>query len=333
MESIPHPGFTDSSGQPLFTDLAFLGDENSERAIVLISGTHGVEGYCGSGAQINFVQQVRENNDLNGCAALLLHAINPYGFAHDRRVNEDNVDLNRNFVDFAAPLPENNEYEVLHQALVPKHWDGNSRQLAEKEILAYIELNGERAYQAAVVGGQYLHADGLFYGGKAPVWSNKLWKQIVSNHLKRFRKIALIDYHTGLGTYGHGELICTSTAESPAMARAMKWFGDDVTCPTDGASVSTAIAGPLASSLDHLLPEAEITAVALEFGTYPVQTVLNALRADNWLHTHGIVDTPTGRDIKKEIKRAFYPQEESWKNSVLSKSLEVISRAIGGLSL
>ena len=29
---------------------------------------------------------------------VLLHALNPFGFAWRRRVNEDNVDLNRNFL-------------------------------------------------------------------------------------------------------------------------------------------------------------------------------------------------------------------------------------------
>ena len=42
--------------------------------------------------------------------ALLVHAINPYGFAWTRRVNEDNADLNRNFRDFAMPAPVSPAY-------------------------------------------------------------------------------------------------------------------------------------------------------------------------------------------------------------------------------
>ena len=29
---------------------------------------------------------------------MIIHAVNPYGFAHLRRVNEENIDLNRNFI-------------------------------------------------------------------------------------------------------------------------------------------------------------------------------------------------------------------------------------------
>ena len=49
---------------------------------------------------------------------VLLHASNPYGFAWGRRVNEDNVDLNRNFVDFDAPLPENPGYNEIRHGIV-----------------------------------------------------------------------------------------------------------------------------------------------------------------------------------------------------------------------
>ncbi len=45
-------------------------------------------------------------------AVVLIHAINPYGFAWIRRVNEDNVDLNRNCIDFGAAIPENPGYDT-----------------------------------------------------------------------------------------------------------------------------------------------------------------------------------------------------------------------------
>ena len=57
-------------------------------------------------------------------ALVLVHANNPHGFAHQRRVNEDNIDLNRNFIDFDAKTPESPEYAELHPALVPEAWDG-----------------------------------------------------------------------------------------------------------------------------------------------------------------------------------------------------------------
>ena len=49
----------------------------------------------------------------------MVHAINPHGFAWSRRVTEDNVDLNRNFVDHAQPYPSNPGYEELRAAICP----------------------------------------------------------------------------------------------------------------------------------------------------------------------------------------------------------------------
>ena len=69
-----------------------------------MSGTHGVEGYCGSGIQIGFLKEGLFAELPDDMSVVLLHAMNPYGFSNDRRVNEDNVDLNRNFLDFAAPI-------------------------------------------------------------------------------------------------------------------------------------------------------------------------------------------------------------------------------------
>ena len=73
--------------------------------MVIISETHGVEGFCGSGCQVGFlVERVYEGLPKTVGVALV-HALNPYGFAWLRRVNEDNVDLNRNFRDFTEPPP------------------------------------------------------------------------------------------------------------------------------------------------------------------------------------------------------------------------------------
>ncbi|MFX7984992.1 DUF2817 domain-containing protein, partial [Acinetobacter baumannii] len=55
-------------------------------------------------------------------ALLLVHAVNPYGFAHLRRVNEDNVDLNRNSVDFAEAASANPADIEVDPLLLPSTW-------------------------------------------------------------------------------------------------------------------------------------------------------------------------------------------------------------------
>src|SRR6478672_7572941 len=119
----------------------------------MVSGTHGVEGFCGSGCQVGFlVDRVYEGLPKTVDVALV-HALNPFGFAWLRRVNENNVDLNRNFQDFTKPLPPSPAYDEIHDILIPSDWDGEDRQRADSALQTFIKEKGLPSFQAAVTGG------------------------------------------------------------------------------------------------------------------------------------------------------------------------------------
>lgn len=96
---IGRPG-REPRGESLVTDVAWLGPRSAESVLMLVSGTHGIEGYAGSACQVSLLATGLPRDAKT--ATLLVHALNPYGFARGRRVNEDNVDLNRNFVNHEA---------------------------------------------------------------------------------------------------------------------------------------------------------------------------------------------------------------------------------------
>jgi hypothetical protein len=86
-------------GEELSVDTAYLGPDQPQRLLAISSGIHGVEGFAGSAIQHQLLAEQWDGLDLPGDTGLLLvHAVNPYGFAELRRVNENNVDLNRNFL-------------------------------------------------------------------------------------------------------------------------------------------------------------------------------------------------------------------------------------------
>src|SRR5258708_37200548 len=105
------------NGELLYLDTARFGPADATNMLVLISSTHGVEGHCGSGAQIAWLRTGGPTKLPNGTGASLIHAINPYGFAWTRRVTEDNVDLNRNFVDHDKGYPRNDGYLAIANAI------------------------------------------------------------------------------------------------------------------------------------------------------------------------------------------------------------------------
>lgn len=78
---------------------------SEEKYLVHLSGTHGVEAYGGSAIQSAVLQSLAINEqykdkDTNSDLPTLIfiHSVNPFGFYHNRRVNEDNVDVNRNYL-------------------------------------------------------------------------------------------------------------------------------------------------------------------------------------------------------------------------------------------
>ncbi|KAK6020259.1 hypothetical protein OSTOST_14090 [Ostertagia ostertagi] len=181
--------------------------------LVLIAGTHGVEGHCGSGAEIAWLRSGGPARLPRNTGALIIHALNPYGFAWTRRVTEDNVDLNRNFVDHDKGYPNNDGYLAIADAVLPRTWDDASKAETERVFAAYAQKHGAFGLQGALSGGQYTHPDGIFFGGNAPTWSNRTVRAIAREELSQARRVGIIDFHTGLGPFGHGELIC---AVSPA---------------------------------------------------------------------------------------------------------------------
>jgi len=194
-------------GEALSTDIARLGPDDASKLVVTISSTHGVEGYCGSGFQVDWLAHVGMAGLPAGTAALFVHAINPYGFAWTRRVTEEGNDLNRNYVDHGKPYPVNEGYLEIADDLVPADVSEAGIKAADSRLAAYRKKVGDVAYFRAVSGGQYSHPDGMFFGGGGPAWSNRTLHAIADKFLKGRKDVAVIDFHTGLGPYGYGEPI------------------------------------------------------------------------------------------------------------------------------
>jgi len=324
------PGFPD--GEPLSTDVAWLGPRDARRVVFAQSGTHGVEGFCGSGIQVGWLRQGLHMELPPDTALLLAHAINPHGFAWQRRANEDNVDLNRNFIEHGKTYPINAGYESLRDAICPAEWTTAARAASEKTLAAYGREHGAMALQAAISSGQYDHAEGVFYGGRKPTWSNRTLIELLRDHAGHVRDAAFIDLHTGLGPHGVGEIMNNHAAGEAAFDRVAQWFGTEATSTESGSSSSAPVSGDTTLGVQRALPQAVLTGITLEYGTTPLSDILDAVRADNWLHVHGDLRTQQAREIKAQIRAAFYPETNAWKQSVFERSVDVVRRTIAGLT-
>lgn len=329
VETRVNPNAEGPGGEELTTDVARFGDREAKRVLFITSATHGVEGFCGSGSQVALMRSGLLDALPKGIAVVLIHAMNPYGFAHWSRTTEENVDINRNFVDFSKPLPENQGYEEVHHFLLPMDWDGPARWDSEEAMARYIAEKGLWAFQCAVSGGQYSHADGLFYGGAEPSWSHRTFKELIGEHAGTASHAALIDFHTGLGPYGYGEPITMGTAEEKA--RAQRWYGDQVTDPDAGSSTSAPIQGLLAGAFPDVVPDAMLAPIVIEYGTVPVPDTLAALRADNWLRFRGDRRSGIAGTIKRRMRDTFYCDFDDWRAMIVTRAFEITGKAIAGL--
>jgi hypothetical protein len=321
----PHMG---PLGEPLFTDVAIIGSKHATDYLVLGSGTHGVEGFAGSGIQTGLLRKGIHNDLGPHMGLIMIHAINPYGFAHLRRSNEDNIDLNRNFIDHTKPYPENEGYEELADVILPKSlsvWENLQLRIS---LLWYRLKHGRDAMKRAVSGDQFSHPQGLFFGGHHEAWSNKTLKEIARRYLSDAKRVVFIDVHTGLGPFGGAEIIMNSVTDSPEYQRAVQMWGDLVRTTVSGNSVSVHLHASLKLAIPRMIPQIEVTAVSLEFGTYPIKEVFLALRAENWLHHYGGVGHPRAQEIKTELLRVFYPNTDDWNQSIWYHGKEIVNQAL-----
>jgi len=321
-------------GEELVTDVAWIGPNDAQFVLATISATHGVEGFCGSAAQTDWLAHGGAVRLPEGTAALFIHAINPYGFAWLRRVNEDGVDLNRNHIDFSQPLPANPDYDELADALVPREIAGPVLEAADRKLAAWRAKHGEQAYRLARSGGQYSHPAGHCYGGIKPTWSRLTIESIIADYKLALRDaVAVIDFHTGLGPFGYGEPICGHAPDTLASRRARAWYGDSVTSPTVGTSSSIPLTGHGRDTWVRLLDE-RVVFITLEFGTYSQDRTLTALRGDYWLHGRGTVhwNAAETRCIKANIRKHFFPDTKDWKEMVLFRSRQILRQAEAGLA-
>ena len=321
------------NGEELGTDIALIGSQSANNMVIVGSATHGIEGFCGSGCQTGFLKENWSAKLNSDTALILVHANNPHGFAHQRRVNEDNIDLNRNFIDFHNALPDSSQYAKLHSSLVPDHWDGPTREEAAVRIETFKRREGLKAFQQNTSSGQYDYPEGLFYGGRRPSWSRNTIENFAKKYLSNSKRIGIIDFHTGLGPRGFGEIIGRGDLTDPQYERASAWYGPGVKSAAIGNSASVRLTGTIDYGYSRSCPNTQLTAITLEFGTLPLENVHLAIRADNWVYVKGGGEkSPYFKTIKEQMRTAFYGEDSQWKQDVWVRAQEVVELTIHGIS-
>ncbi|MEZ5839278.1 MAG: DUF2817 domain-containing protein [Hyphomicrobiales bacterium] len=326
-------GLAGPDDSELTIDVARIGPADAERVVVCSSGLHGVEGYFGSAVQLAALDAVAaeglpDGGLPDGVALVLVHALNPYGFAFGRRANEDNFDLNRSFFLQGAPRPDPNTRIVgLDEFLNPKAPAGHGGAFLPRAVYLILRYGFNRM-KNAIAGGQYSNPRGLFYGGRR----ESRTQEIVAAHLAAWvgpaRQVVHVDFHTGLGKSATYKLLFAEHGDPARRARLASLFGAAHVEGFDAGGVAYAVTGNFADWCEATLAGIDYVGVAAEFGTYPSLKMLAAMRAENQAHFWNMPGDPDGAAAQAAMIEMFAPADSGWRDSVVADGRRILAAAL-----
>lgn len=316
----------------LTVDVALLGDRDSKRAIVLTSGLHGVEGFFGSAVQIALLERYKRVGLDQSIKFVLVHALNPYGFKYLRRFDQNNIDLNRNFL---AQVGEYSGapagYSKLNPFLNPDS-PPSKREPYFLKALLNIGRYGIPSLKASIVGGQYEYPKGLFFGGAGSSETANIVRQNCDQWIGDAEAVVHVDLHSGLGSFGDCKLLLNESGESEQYKWYSDVFGDQHIEPlTAPEGTAYQVKGSMGDWLQKHFADRKYYFVGAEFGTYSAIRVLGAIRAENRLQHYGDSSHPIYNATKAELLECFCPQSKQWRNKVVDSSLDIVTAAAVGV--
>lgn len=337
-EAVLHPSGTGPGGEALYLDVAWFGRPDAPRVFMTVSGTHGQEGFAGSAAQIGFLRS-DALRDLPGDVALLfIHASNPWGWANFSRTTENNVDLNRNFVDHSVERRAHALYAELDAVLKIRDLTREKLDAIWPRMVELIQRHGAQEAVNAIAAGQYNDPRGTNYGGVAPEWSNSTVRDVVRRYCAGSRKVGFIDWHTGLGDFGESFFMSFDDELSPEYRRAAQWWGE-ATLQRGKGGPDNGMPWPKYTGLllqgvqqEIVALGAQFTGVVVEFGTYPLPEMFSSLIVDQWLK-YGAPSSPgVAQEWRDWMMERFCPADPEWRRRVVDDSTRTYRQGIAGLA-
>ncbi|MDY6937641.1 MAG: M14 family metallopeptidase [Cyanobacteriota bacterium] len=321
---------TGPDGETLTVDVAYLGPDRPHTAIVLSSGLHGVEGFFGSAVQSALLQHYLPQwlPLPEKTALILLHAVNPYGFAWRRRCNEDNIDLNRNFlVDGQAYGGSPARYGEFDRFFNPPSPPNQLDPFLAKTLTLALRY-GIATLKNTLPVGQYDFPKGLFYGGAGPSQTQQIMAEHLPGWIGPAQWVVHIDLHTGLGKPGTYKLLLGESSKPDRVKWLTSKFGADLVEISQPDKTSYRTRGSWGHWCRQTFSDRCYDFLLAEFGTYPVLAVVKALRAENRAHWWGEPGSPAYERAKEQLVEAFAPADRLWREQVVAAGVDLVRQAL-----
>ena len=315
----------------LYVDSIYLpATEEQTNLIILTTGVHGIEGYIGSVMLDVFWQEIYTEINIANTGVLVVANVNPYGMKYHRRYNENNVDLNRNFIlDWESfDLTVNKDYPLVKEFLGPQKQMGNIL-FHEADFYGSMIKNlvsaGVDTISNALLGGQYEYAEGVYYGGVGDEKSTTYLKGVFQQSLESaYENIVHIDIHSGYGPR-YNMVIFNSVFETMNEAETVALFGYENVISYD----SEAFYPTTGDTTDYFYrlheqmgTDTSLFSTCFEFGTIGdgfLDSVISMKYTieENQNHWYPSENNITNQVIKERYYELFYPTEKEWREKTV----------------
>jgi hypothetical protein len=325
------------SARDLVVTIAEFRAAQPEKLYVVCTGIHGIEGYAGAAITRLLLASGLRQLDMQHTSLLLVHALNPFGFAQFQRVNANNVDLNRNCEVEGEALfaADSSAYRALASLLAePRAAQAGplARAVFYARILAALARHGAPALRQATLSGQYVEARGIFYGGKVIEPEIAFFQQHYVRLASIHREVLLTDLHTGYGERGQAY---------PLFARAdsaeIRAFTDRGVSDASGHDKTYTVHGDLVGYCFHtakrLQPDGCFNGLAIEIGTHGLRIPdqmhdLFTVVCENRLRNYGASDVSTEPRVREAFCELFNPRDRSWRLAALRAGVQLATRVL-----
>ena len=321
-----------NADQGLYIDNIYLPSTNEQtNLIVITTGVHGIEGYIGSVMLDVFFEDIYPDLDTSNTGILIVANVNPYGMKNMRRYNENNVDLNRNFIEDWDNFDRssNTEYPKVDKFLQPEGAMGNA---FWHEVEFYLSLAKEAIFTGAdtisdaLLTGQYEYPEGVYYGGNGDEVSTTYLKGVFADCLdSEYENIIHIDIHSGYGPR-YNMVIFNSVQDPTTEAEAIEQFGYEYIIAQDSEEFYVTFGDT--TDYFYRLAKSKNTgknlySTCFEFGTigdgfFDSILSLKFTVDENRQHWYPSNDKITTEVVRQNYLELFYPTETEWRTKAIS---------------
>jgi len=301
-----------------------------QKVLIITCGVHGIEGFVGAAMRSLFLDQFLNGLDPQTTGLYLVHAINPWGMDHKRRVTRNNVDLNRNFVlnEDAFQIEINPDYQLYDPNLNPERplrplWKEIPNVVGS--MTGYLLRNGLTNIRNAVLQGQRFNPAGIYSSGNGYEPETLIMMDLIQEIFAHYPDALLIDLHTG---YGPKYQMCI--LNSPREKRGGDQLAEDFQYPLVLKADPEDFYIMQGDMVDWLYQYRRASGMAGNFyaAAFEFGTIGNAIHHEfislwnmifeNQAHRFGTVDPRTMKRIRRIFWEMFIPSEKKWREKALA---------------